>query len=272
MSYTLDDVARGRELVAALGRSQWALGDLALKVAPAGINGAHNDVLDKFSEEIGTDADQLRQYRWVAAAWPPVTRVTGATYSMHRELANNPSRRELMAEYMALGGRPSGRGLQAFLGKRPTPEFTEANRQQQVEQAIAEMTPDEAAAIAQKAMADPEVADKAMADPGTRSRTREAIDRQYEREREREQRRGTGHREPAPDPMNLVWEFRQLHRTIDRIAAEVGRRGAITSPAARDALLEETAWLANALAMIEEGLRGGTVEDALARILDEDAA
>ena len=67
--------------------------------------------------------------------------------------------------------------------------------------------------------------------------------------------------------MNLVWEFRQLHKTVDRIAVEVSKRGAIVGPEERDALIEEVAWVRNAMSMIEDGIRGGSVDAALARIL-----
>ena len=125
---------------------------------------------------------------------------------------------------------------------------------------------------ARELMKDPATADKVAADPVAASHAAAAIDRHTERQRELQKnvRRDNDDGYPV-NPLNLVWEFRQLHRTVDRIAAEVSKRGAIVGPEERDALIDEVAWVRNAMEMIEEGIRGGSVDAALAKILAGEA-
>lgn len=88
-------VAEGRRLVAAEGDIKWKLGDLALEVAPAGPDGAHNgstEKLQRFAEEIDVDVAALRQYRQMSEEWPPGTRVPGASWTAHRWLRGEPNK------------------------------------------------------------------------------------------------------------------------------------------------------------------------------------
>jgi hypothetical protein len=84
-------VAEGKRLVAAEGDAKWGLGDLALEVAPMTEPGPNNNsqaALTKFADEIGVEFSTLREYRRIAHEFPPATRVAGASWSVHRELAN----------------------------------------------------------------------------------------------------------------------------------------------------------------------------------------
>jgi hypothetical protein len=138
------------------------------------------------------------------------------------------------------------------------------------EQVARNWTPEEKAAAARELMKDPSVADQVAADPVAASHAAAAIDRHTERQRELQRnvrRDDYDHGDWPVNPLNLVWEFRQLHKAIDRIAAEVSKRGAIVGPEERDALIEEVDWLRNALAMVEAGIKGHSLDVALARIL-----
>ena len=101
MSHTAnwnEKVARGRRLVTEINDRKWELGDLANEVCPAGPHGAHDDVLRDFADEIGVSRASLHTYRYVAAQWPDVTRVTSQTYTTHKMLAAREDRHEIIAE------------------------------------------------------------------------------------------------------------------------------------------------------------------------------
>jgi hypothetical protein len=141
--YTAEDVAAGRRLVAETGKIQWALGDLAVKVAPYIGDGMPDQVLAKFAEEIGVGRSTLSEYRRMAVAWPPEKRVPGATWTLHRELAAEPQRVAALRAYVrdtaTNGVKPSYRGLQVFLGHRPTLEIAKGNLETQVRQGLNEL-------------------------------------------------------------------------------------------------------------------------------------
>jgi hypothetical protein len=269
VSYTSHDVEAGRRLVSEMGRSQWALGDLALRVAPVGSDGVNNgtgEILARFAEEIGADADHLRQWRWVAAAWPPVTRVTGVSYTLHRALANDPLRREVLAQYLASTPKPTSRGLQAFQGKRPTPEFTRSNRRDQVSQALAEMPAEERAEVARDALADPDVADRVFnapdrRQPGSATATaRGNAARAFERSREEDARRSE--QRSASDPAGRTMSERSAQQNIaaacdlfaKTVADEMRRAGPLQDG--------ERPWLADAAA------RSGAAQAAVMQYVD----
>jgi hypothetical protein len=167
MGYTRKDVSAGRRLIAEAGRRQWELGDLALRIAPLSADGVRNGsekILDDFADEIGTSYEVLRQYRGVAAAWPPGTRVPGGSYTLHRELRNDPDREDTLRSYVTSTTKPSYRGLQRYLGKRPTLEISAANLAQQVRQALTEMAAADRVAVTRELLAD----DIVTADEGVR--------------------------------------------------------------------------------------------------------
>jgi hypothetical protein len=123
------DLAEGRLLVTTLDGSQWALGDLAIRVAgPGAQTHAHDGSTAKlsfFADAIGIHHEQLARYRSVASAWPPDTRVPGASWTLHRTLAPLPAddRRTILVEFIAaceLGGtRPTRDRLLSKLRSKP---------------------------------------------------------------------------------------------------------------------------------------------------------
>jgi len=135
LNFTDEDLAEGRRLVAALDGSQWALGDLAVKVAgPSSFTHAHDGStarLSFFADEIGLHYEQLGRYRTVASAWPPETRVPGASWTLHRTLAPLPERHLLLTEFImaceAGGARPTRDRLLAKLRTAPILSEQEPN-------------------------------------------------------------------------------------------------------------------------------------------------
>ena len=73
-------------------QSNWAIGDAGLKVEPVGENGAHNGssaTLADFAEDISETLAKVQSCRTVSHAWPPRTRVLGASWTTHRILLAN---------------------------------------------------------------------------------------------------------------------------------------------------------------------------------------
>lgn len=95
-----DLVSEGLELVAALSRSQWAIGDLALEAEPIGSQGGRAtgtlEHLDRFAEEIGMEHKTLQEWRHVAAKWPTDTRRLEMPWSLHQTLAGLEDRAEVI--------------------------------------------------------------------------------------------------------------------------------------------------------------------------------
>jgi Family of unknown function (DUF6192) len=76
-----------------------SMGDLALEVAPMGSKGVDSGAIEKierFGEEISVEAQTLRDYRRVAAAWPNAERSAFASWSVHQILASKPDRFDLI--------------------------------------------------------------------------------------------------------------------------------------------------------------------------------
>lgn len=125
--YSDDEVAEGRRLVATLDQSQWALGDLAVRVAgPAGATRAHDGsygLLSEFAELIGLTGEQLSRYRVVATAWPAGERVEGASWTLHRTVSPSETRHAELSGFIALARRehfsPTHRRLLEYLGRSP---------------------------------------------------------------------------------------------------------------------------------------------------------
>lgn len=225
--------------------------------------------------DVETLANYRRTAQWVMLATSPGFRwFPGTSFSAHNEA------RRVGMSYKDFAALPS-KSVEAI--RRETGH---ASADGPPETIVRNWTPEQRAIAARELLTDPEVADiidtemgrqptpaqvadQIAADPAARSAAREAITRHDQQQRDRAHPGDSGD-EPA-SPLSLVWEFRQLHRTIDRIATEVSKRGAIVGAAERDALMEEVAWLRSALGMIEDGIRGGSVDDALARILAGEA-
>lgn len=158
MGYTFEDVAIGRQLIAEIGRHQWKLGDLALKVVPYTGPFSGGEVLNKFADDIGLPPAQLGEYRRIAAAWPVIARVPGASYTLHRELAVQPDRIAVLRTYVRKcqgeSKRPSLRGLQAYRGQKPTLEMTRGNLLEQIQQGLQEVPPNVRAQIIRDLLTD----------------------------------------------------------------------------------------------------------------------
>ena len=137
ITWSDDDLAEGRRLVEALDGSQWALGDLAIRVAgPAQTTHARDGSVARlsfFADAIGLHHEQLNRYRSVATAWPPERRVPGASWTLHRTLAPLPpeDRFTILAEFMAaceLGGaKPTRDRLLDKLRTKPILPVDEPN-------------------------------------------------------------------------------------------------------------------------------------------------
>lgn len=123
-------VREGKNLLATESATQWALGDLALAVAPMGMRGATtgvNELLQKWADEIGYERSLLTllQLRFVANSWPEETRVKGVSYSTHYALSSLQNRFELIhpgmkvAEARELAGRKPAKQTQVTYGVRP---------------------------------------------------------------------------------------------------------------------------------------------------------
>jgi len=83
-------VSIGIELRAMKDKSQWELGDLALKVEKC----YGTDALGKFANEIGINKKSLQQYRRVSAAFPKEKRVPHLSHRHHLILAAKENRFE----------------------------------------------------------------------------------------------------------------------------------------------------------------------------------
>ncbi len=87
-------VTRGIELREAKDKSQWELGDLALKVEKQ----YGFDALGKFATDIGVNKKTLQQYRRTAAAFPPAKREAVLSHKHHLILAAREDRFIKLAE------------------------------------------------------------------------------------------------------------------------------------------------------------------------------
>lgn len=116
-------VRRGREVAQRLSKSQWELGDLALKVVPMGEQHKHNgsiERLQQYADEIGVAFDALDLYRRVAAAWPDRTRIRSASWSVHRELMSHPQRGRILEALVRKHERVTVDLARRHRGKEPT--------------------------------------------------------------------------------------------------------------------------------------------------------
>ncbi|MQB01578.1 MAG: hypothetical protein GEU78_15030 [Actinobacteria bacterium] len=116
-----------REGIARDGNRNWFLGDAALEIAPMGEDGAHNgstEKLEQYANLVGVEAKSLYVYRAVAAAWPPVTRLTGDTSWKVHQLLMTPEKRTLIREGMTVteAHRAAGHSTQGRTGPEADPE------------------------------------------------------------------------------------------------------------------------------------------------------
>lgn len=96
--YTQKQVDRGLKLVGNLTKNKFALGDLALEVAPNVNNSMEWNTspakkeLEDFAEAIGLSFRSLLEYRTVAATFPPTKRREDVNFTVHKTLVgvDNP--------------------------------------------------------------------------------------------------------------------------------------------------------------------------------------
>jgi hypothetical protein len=98
-------------------------GDAALEEVPMGRAGAHNDAgpaLRILAEEAGVELKALSEYRNVSHAWAPTTRVVGASWSVHRELAGYPNKARFLNQLVRkYGGRVTVNQVRQETGRQP---------------------------------------------------------------------------------------------------------------------------------------------------------
>lgn len=239
-----EKVERGRRLVSEINDHKWELGDLANEVCPSTQTTAHDDRIAKFADEIGLPMNTLRKYRMVSAAWPLGTRVPRQTWTTHRLLAAQDDRFDIIAEqswtYNSLSDR---------LGRLPNP--SRVNRE--TGEILADLTP---AQVHQAIKRDPAIAQQA----------RKALDERYD-----DSPKPISPAVPsvADDAADLVHEFRDLHKGVDRIVQLVNSGKAVVNDSTRDAILREVKWLTTALGYIQDGVTSNSLEAEIASFLQE---
>jgi WhiB family redox-sensing transcriptional regulator len=132
-------VAEGLKLTSSLDAHRWRLGDLCLEVAPASATGVRTGalaVLDRFADAVGHEFRSMRDYRQTAIAWPPESRVKGATWGAHREVVSRPDRRELLLRVVAEKGSCRMIDVRGKGRKRPPTEQVVVER---LERFVAEL-------------------------------------------------------------------------------------------------------------------------------------
>jgi hypothetical protein len=76
-------------LWADVAKRNWAIGDIALKIAPDGRHSA--SALRAFADEVGVGYASLCNYRRTSEAWPSATRdVEGVAWTVYQDLASRP--------------------------------------------------------------------------------------------------------------------------------------------------------------------------------------
>jgi hypothetical protein len=278
-------VAESRELVAAMTRCQWRLGDLALEIEPLRPHGGSTpdavaegfgveETLRRFAEDIGLAYSTVRTYRWVASRWPSSRRRDGVSHTVHRILAGIT---EESKRFEVIGNPPAPEGggearwshdaaKRAVGWKVASPETV----QERVE-AIHDLAKEDAvaAAVVTDFLRRPAVAAKAMADDTARHLVNDA---QFQRFREqtdqvREQVPVLERIEHSADYLDLVAACAQFTATAGRIVPTL--RGHRFSENERIAVERGLARVRAAAEWIEGAVATGNVSmDAqLARLL-----
>jgi len=123
--------------------------------------------------------------------------------------------------------------------------------------------PNTRTARAATTLKNPDNAREILSDPDVRASVMKALDTERE----------TRSDHPAPtsqrrDQLDLLVKFRRIHATVEEAAKLVVNGHAVVSDAERDALLDEVRWLRSALDHIESGLNAGSLDKALAALLE----
>src|SRR5436309_212331 len=120
-------VSEGKRLVSKEGEIRWALGDIALEIAPLGADNTHNGATQKLVEyaaAIDFEFEALDSYRKMAAKWPAGTRVPACSWTAHRELIAHEDRFNLLKPGMSSHDARRAAGKKARPGDPAPPVET----------------------------------------------------------------------------------------------------------------------------------------------------
>lgn len=253
-SKTWDDkVARGKRLVAEIGDRKWELGDLANEVCPAGANGAHDDRLRKFADEIGLNPATLNGYRSVAAAWRPSARAEGQTWTTHARLAGRDDRFEIIAEQTW-----TYNSLYERLGRLPNP--SRVNRETGE---IEESTPSPQV-VREAIKSDPKIA--SAADQALEERHTE-----WKKQRPTPQHKPDTERDAYNDASALMIKLRAAHRALADAAMYAQNVRGLGADELRSSVMSEVEWIRGVCDVLEVGANGGPLDSQLQDLLDAEA-
>jgi hypothetical protein len=117
---------------------QWRIADDALEATQLRAGRGANDetilaVLEEFAADVGTiSVSTLRQYRDVAAAWPPARREPTVSWTVHREIRHHEDRFKLVkraaAEKWTVSTARREAGLKAFANLTPQTAIEKADK------------------------------------------------------------------------------------------------------------------------------------------------
>ncbi|MBC9718897.1 RacO protein [Streptomyces sp. TRM66268-LWL] len=233
-------VARLRDAVEKLPKSQFIIGDGALEVCPMQDHGGRSVGDDLFgvsawlrrlSEDINVPYNTLRSYRWVASRWPEQQRCPGVAFSIHQTLAaiSDDEERWKAIKTPPLDERTGMRRWTPETSRQrvgyhgPGPETA----QEKIE-AVHDLVADEQVAtqVATDLLRRPSVAFKAMRDDTARHQVNHAQVEQARQLREMNEAELTGEPEPfapAVRRINHALEFLDLVAACQRFVAATGR-------------------------------------------------
>ncbi|WP_055567799.1 DUF6192 family protein [Streptomyces atriruber] len=241
MSQTIGSVLRNRfeelvtesvKLVHAMSRCQFAVGDMALEIAPLRTHGGDmtlgedergvEGALRQLTDSIGLSFHTVRTYRWVAARWPAEQRQEGVSFEVHRILASTPDAFEQI-KAPPLNERTGQHQWSGDAAKRAAgwSTATPVTVQEKVE-SIRELAADETVAVtaACDLLQRPEVAFRAMRDRQARERVNQAQFDQDELAEENEEdwwdEPDTGEAEgDGVEPVDPARIVRGFHRAME---------------------------------------------------------
>ena len=283
-------VDQGKRLVKNLSNAKWALGDLSFKVAKPG-DPQERDKLAEWAEKIDLTYDQVREYRKVAATYPPDKRRADVSWTAHRHLmqADNPikvlhQRKHWNATTVGVYfGNQSAIGKEQVAIRNPLePEHVSAGQSSDSLATSRNVTDHERIAIAREVMRDEAGAKEVLRDLGARVN---AVSAGAEVSSEEHHARKVQHAVDYPD--EVVEQAEDVERTKNlRLGLEFGE---FISHAQRDLLNASERWteirrhsdvrvnedivtqlahIINAAQALSEAIKGGkSTDEALDAIL-----
>lgn len=193
--YTRDEwtefLKRGRRVIRTKSASNFELGDLLIEMLAnrSLATGEVTRVLALFAQQIRSKENSLKSYRYVAAAWPADKRRDDVPWTVHRHLAPQPNRFELIRQEPSDELDPHEHGawtVDAALRVRQNVPDRPSTPHERVDHAKRLLrATDEAAQVVTQLADRTEVIKKAVEDPAFRRAVRDAS---RERGRELEER------------------------------------------------------------------------------------